>query len=182
MLAGNNIAEVSHLGVTDSKGYTIQKGEKSYRFWETSGLNEETDSVPAQEAAKKLINLLKGMNVSLIIYLTRGRMNEVGANKHMFDQIRSVCGEQVPIVLVVTGLEGEGEAMDEWWTSNKSDIERLKLSFQGHACVTTIKGRNNMYEKEYQDSRSKLWKLVQEHCSSLVSVLLDQNSRVHFCV
>ena len=179
MLAGIDIAKVSaYSGVTitaNSESYTIPKGEKSYTFWDTSGLNEgDKGSVPAQEADEELINLLKGMNVSLIIYLTRGHrfMNEVVSTKHMFDRIRSVCGEKVPIVLVVTGLE-QWEVMDEWWTSNRSNIKGLKLSFQGHACVTTIKGRNNIYETEYQESRNKVWKLVEEHCKPSVWKLAE---------
>jgi hypothetical protein len=173
MLAGQNVANVSsaNFGVTlSSKSYDIPKGNKTYSFWDTSGLNEgEKGSVPAQEAANKLVGLFEGKSVGLIIYLARGArfLTEVQANKPVFGRIRSVCGEKVPIVLVVTGLEQE-EVMEEWWTRNKNGVEGLKLSFKGHACVTTIKGMDDVYEEEYQLSRSKIWKLVEDHCNSLV--------------
>ena len=168
MLAGKNVANVSSakFGVTISpESYNIPKGNKTYTFWDTCGLNEgEKGSVPAQDAANKLVELLKSMSVGLIIYFARGPrfLNEVNANKTMFDRIRSACGDKVPIVLVVTELE-QWDDMDEWWMTYENEVMRLKLPFQGCACVTTIKGRNNMYETKYEQSTNKVWELVEAH-------------------
>ena len=76
-----------------------------------------------------------------------------------------MCEGKVLVVIVVTGLEQE-ENMDEWWRKYEKDVKRLGLTFEGHACVTTIKGRNDIYEKEYEESTGKVWRLVEAHCNS----------------
>jgi len=173
MLAGEKIAKVSSdpYGCTFiAESYEIAKENKTYTFWDTCGLNEgEEGSVSAQKAADNLINLLGGMSVNLIIYFARGNrfLDEVQVNLYLFGRIRRACGAKVPIVLMVTGLEQE-EVMDEWWTRHERDIKRSNLSFKGHACITTIKGRNNIYEDEYQESTDKVWKLVDTHCNPSV--------------
>jgi len=173
MLAGEKIAEVSSdpRGCTSiARSYEIAKENKTYTFWDTCGMNEgEGGCVPAQRAADNLVNLLKGMSVNLIIYFARGNrfLNEIQVNLYLFARIRRACGAKVPIALVVTGLEQE-RVMDEWWTRHQRDIKRLNLSFEGHACVTTIKGKDNIYEDEYQESTDKVWKLVDTHFSTSV--------------
>src|SRR5258708_26619362 len=158
MLAGNeNTAQVSsgHLGcTTESKSYGIRKGDRTYTFWDTCGFNEGEES--------KLLPMKKQIRVvgiSLIIYCVRGRFtNIVGQNYERF--CRELYQGKVPILLVVTGLEGEDK--DEWWTQHKVYVKHL--SFAGHACVTTSKGRNNLYEEEYVMSAAKVWQLVEENC------------------
>ena len=165
MLAGNeNTAQVSsgHLGcTTESKSYDIRKGDRTYTFWDTCGLNEgEEGNVPPMKAMESLVKQVRVIGISLIIYCVRGRFtNIVGQNYKWF--CWKVCKGKVPVLLVVTGLEGEDK--DEWWTENKVYIEHLELSFAGHACVTTSKGMNNRYEDEYLVSAAKVWKLVEEN-------------------
>jgi ribosome biogenesis GTPase A len=79
--------------------------------------------------------------------------------------------ERVPVVLVVTGLEGKND-MDEWWLQNEKTIQTMKMSFDGHACITSWKGRDDMYEKKYTESVEKLWILVLEHCGPKHNVIV----------
>jgi len=177
MLAGKDVAEVSSLVwgcTTSAESYDINIENKTYKFWDTSGLNEgEEGSVPAEKAITDLFNLVKGIGVNLIVYCVRGcRFTDiVRVNFDLFCGI--MCEGKVPIVLVVTGLEQE-EVLDEWWTKYEKDIKRMGLSFEGHACVTTIKGRNNIYQKEYQESSDRVWGLVKEHCNSPPWILSPQ--------
>jgi hypothetical protein len=82
-----------------------------------------------------------------------------------------LCQRKVPIILVVTGLEGE-ERMEDWWDRNKSLFEKQQMVFDGHACITATMGkwRNNgyMFAREYQESRDKVSQLVLKHCSEEV--------------
>jgi len=166
MLAGKDMAGVTSAyegGTTIPKSYDIQKGDMTYRFWDTCGLNEgEEGNVPAKEAIESLVNHVKIITINLIIYCVRGRFTDiVGHNYDWF--CREICQGKVPTVLVVTGLEQEDK--DKWWTTNEVHLKRFKLALEGHACVTTYKGRDNRYEKEYDESAAKVWKLVEANCN-----------------
>jgi hypothetical protein len=50
---------------------------------------------------------------------------------------------------------------DEWWDENQRAVEEMNVSFDGHACMTSWKGRD--YRYEYKESARKVWKLVKEH-------------------
>ena len=169
MLAGKEVANVSSLVwgcTTSAQSYDVTIDDKTFALWDTSGLNEgEKGSVPAEKAIEDLFNLVKRISVNLIIYCVRGsRFTDiVRINFDLFCGI--MCEGRVPVVFVVTGLEQE-EVMEEWWTKYQKDVKRLGLSFEGHACVTTIKGRNNIYEREYQESTDKVWRLVKAHSNS----------------
>ena len=133
-------------------------------FWDTAGLNEAEDgTVSSQAAVRNLLNLVNDHGVNLLIYCIRKRFpGIIRVNYDLFWRI--ICRERVPIVLVVTGLEGKND-MDEWWRENQKTIKKkMKMSFNGHACITSWKGRENRYEKVYKESAEKVWKLVREHC------------------
>ena len=144
---------------------SAQCNPNEYTFWDTAGLNEdERGTVPPAVAYANLINLARDTGLNLIIYCVRAsRFTEaVRINYDLFWKI--ICDKKVPIVLVVTGLEQE-ERMDAWWDLHKADFEEMGMTFVGHACVTTIRGRNNIYNWEYHWSREKVWGLIKEHCS-----------------
>ena len=167
MLAGSRVAEVSDnaSGCTlSNKRHSILHGDNdSYTLWDTAGLNEDQEgSVSSQAAVQNLLNLAKDHGVNLLVYCIRGRLvNIIRVNYDLFWGI--ICREKVPIVLVVTGLEGKDD-MDEWWRENQKTIKNMKMSFAGHACITSWKGRENIYEEAYKASAKKVWKLVREHC------------------
>jgi len=152
MLAGSPIAKVSDGagGPTSSERYSIPHGEDNYTFWNTAGLNEAEDgTVSSQAAVQNLLNLVQDHGVNLLIYCIRGRLVDIiRDNYDLFWGI--ICRKEVPILLVVTGLEEEAD-MGAWWRENENTIK--KMSFVGHACITS--------EKE---SAEKVWKLVREHC------------------
>ena len=172
LLARKYVAKVSS-GVfgctTPSHHYDISPTGNAdhtpYRFWDTAGLNEgEQGTVPARDALDLLYNLVKGLrNISLVIYCVRGaRFTDIARVNYDLSW-GIMCEGRVPIVLVVTGLEQESD-MDQWWTNYGKDVKGMGMTFEGHACVTTTKGRNNLYEQEYLQSADKVWTLVQKHC------------------
>jgi len=164
MLVGSSVADVSPgaAGCTPSnKPYRISRGDDNcYTLWDTPGLNEaEEGTVSAQDAAHNLLDLVEHHGVNLLIYCIRGRVADIiRVNYDLFCKIKSM--EKVPIVLVVTGLEGK---MDEWWRENKKDLKKMEMVFAGYACITSWKGKGGIYEDEYKESAEKVWELVKEH-------------------
>lgn len=166
MLADETLASVSGgaSGCTSSnQRYPILHKGTNYTFWDTAGLNESDDgTVPSQHAIQNLLDLVKNNEVNLLVYCVRDRLpNIIRVNYDLFWGI--VCKKKVPIVLVTTGLEGRND-MDGWWGENQKAIKKMKMSFDGHACITSWKGRRNAYDKEYRESAEKVWKLVRQHC------------------
>ena len=168
MLARNEVVSVSNkLGgnTTAVQEVKISWDDRSYTIWDTPGLNEgERGNVPTREAMDQLYKLVKTVgSVNLVIYCICGsRLTEIArVNYDLFWRI--VCKEEVPIVLVVTGLEQETD-MDAWWSANRKVIKKMEMTFAGHACVTTTKGKNDIYKRQYRESEKKVWKLVGDCC------------------
>ncbi|KAF8645349.1 hypothetical protein AX16_007853 [Volvariella volvacea WC 439] len=174
MLAGRTVALASDQAqgcTSNCTSYDVSIGDFDVRLWDTAGLNEaEGGTVGAEDAERQLIELvgdrLRG-KVALLAYCIRGvRFRKVVQLN--YDLIhRTVCQMKVPIVLIITGLENE-ERMESWWEANKADFDRRGLTFDGHACITTTKGKrlpdgSFIYETEYNHSESLIRKLVLDH-------------------
>jgi len=163
MITGAPCASVSSAAVGctfESVPYDAELSGRKYRLWDTVGLNEgEQGNVSADRAIESLqelvLNLQSG-GVSLLVYCIRGsRLRDiVKINYDIFSKV--ICGGQVPIVIVVTGLENE-DNMEDWWTDNAVDFDDRGMRFAGHACITTAKGKimkdgRHMFEEEYNQS------------------------------
>ena len=165
MLAGRPVAGVSAgaSGCTSSNfHYSIRNQGNTYKFWDTPGLNEANDgTVAPQDAVQNLLNLVKDQGANLLIYCIHDRLVDI--SRLNYDLIwRIICMEKVPIVMVVTGLEGKHD-MDEWWRENEKSVKKMNLSFARHACITSWKGKGDIYAKDYKESAEKVWKLVRGH-------------------
>ena len=83
------------------------------------------------------------------------------ANCELF--FETFCDKQVPIVIVITGLEGISDT-DRWWVDNKAVFDQYKMSFSGVACITATKGKKRgevySYEAEYEESKWKVEDLI----------------------
>ncbi|KAH7925680.1 hypothetical protein BV22DRAFT_966785, partial [Leucogyrophana mollusca] len=172
MCAGRELAGVSSdaTGCTfGSRGYAANIDGQDVILWDTAGLNEgEHGSMPAQQAAENLrtlmLNLANGLH--LLVYCVRGsRYRDIlRINYDMF--YRAICQEEVPIVIVVTGLENE-DPMESWWHVNKADLKKHGLRFQDHACVTATRGKalksgGFVFEEEYARSELEIKRLIRE--------------------
>ncbi len=155
--------------------YNFFPDPEIYRFWDTPGLNEgDQGTVPAERALFNLHELVQQLSamrggVNLLVYCIRGtRLRDiVRVNYHLFWGI--ICQCKVPIVLVITGLELE-ENMDRWWKDNEGELEAMGMKFDGHACITTTKGKTDktgvhIFEEEFKASEAKVRKAVQENCA-----------------
>jgi len=101
--------------------------------------------------------------VSLLVYVVRGpRLSpSIRKNYELFYEI--FCEEKVPIVIVITGLENE-EDMEGWWKRNEAAYSEDQMTFAGAACITAIKGKNNVFAQEFKESGEKVEGLILDHC------------------
>lgn len=132
-----------------------------------AGLNEPTmnnaNYLDAVARAHELILSLqnKGGVHGLLFCIRGGRVSDtMQRNYKLFNEF--LCQGKVPISLVITGLENEQGEMDSWWAQNKGHIENSKIHSVRQACITTIKGYNNVYEKRYIESSKKMHRMLSE--------------------
>ncbi|KIK27900.1 hypothetical protein PISMIDRAFT_145192 [Pisolithus microcarpus 441] len=134
LIAGRTVAEVS----PDVEGCTLQS--KEYKFdvgsirvsiWDTVGLEEPEVGVdgyiPAIEKAWLLIKRLREAGgVDLLLFCIRANRVTMTtqSNYRLFYEV--LCGQQVPIALVITHLEREVD-MEDWWTRNHKSIEKYGI-------------------------------------------------------
>ncbi|KAJ3500731.1 hypothetical protein NLJ89_g9662 [Agrocybe chaxingu] len=169
MLSGREDAAVSNQatgGTFSSQPHEVRLQDRTYNIWDTAGLNEgEHGSVPANVAMENLRTLVGKMDegVNLLVYCVRGaRFREIlKFNYDMFYKV--ICEEEVPIVIVVTGLEHESP-MDAWWVENCEEFDKYGLEFNGCACITTVRGKNGMFEEEFEESTKKVGELIVAKC------------------
>ncbi|KDQ59830.1 hypothetical protein JAAARDRAFT_33403 [Jaapia argillacea MUCL 33604] len=173
LLAGDHVADTSSTaaGCTfQSHKYTIASEYMVLNVFDTIGLNEgKGGAVASNVAIANLYKLVRKMDggVNLLIYVIRGpRITEsTSDNYRMFYE--AFCQRNVPIVLVVTGLENE-DPMDAWWDRNHYAFTNYRMEFSGHACITATPGKCDeqghfMFEREYDESKPKVFHLILEY-------------------
>ena len=169
MLVGREVAETDSgaLGCTlDSTAYEF---DDQFRIHDTAGLTEgEGGRVPSKVAILRLCKLIYGMSegVSLLVFCIRAPriVDSVKHNWTLFYDI--ICRKKVPVLLVVTGLEEEGD-MDAWCRrpDNVDAFNRYGIHFTAMTGVMGSRGRRrangaHVYQEEYDASATKLKVLV----------------------
>ena len=111
MIVRNAVARVSKGigGCTfQNEPYTTDIGGTPFRIFDTAGLDEgEEGRVPHWNAVQALYTLIRQLDgVSLLVVCIRGRIKaNARTNWILFNKM--VCGETVPTIAAVTGLEDE---------------------------------------------------------------------------
>ncbi|KAF5371095.1 hypothetical protein D9757_010811 [Collybiopsis confluens] len=161
--------------ISESKPYLVDCEGKSYKVWDTTGLDEGIEgTVASLEAFDKLCTLIKHLSrrnggVSLLMFVMKApRVTETTRrNYQMFYE--GFCEKQVPVVIVITGLENE-QHMDYWWMSNEHVFREKQMHFEGTACISAIMGRYNAeiggraHQEAYDASVLKVKGLIIDHC------------------
>jgi tRNA U34 5-carboxymethylaminomethyl modifying GTPase MnmE/TrmE len=169
MLEGKEHARVSDSaeGVTlHSESYEKQINGSTFQIFDTVGLNEGPAAIlSAKDAIEGLYRLIRQLDngVNLLLYVVRApRISAIAQkNYEMFHE--AFCHKNVPIVIIITGLE-DRENMDGWWKENKASFDQQGMVFSGHACVTAIKGKlrdgKPAFQREYEESKKKIESLI----------------------
>ena len=168
LIADQTLARTSNdaIGCTfQHDRHLIMLGKMSCALWDTAGLDEGCEgTVPAEQAESNLKQLMQELThsggIHLVIYCIRcTRLTR--ALKRNYDLFYiAVCRKKVPIVLVVTGLEHQRDKMETWWTSNEATLRRNGMSFDDHACVTTVTVEDPIIQKRRLESRKLLQEIV----------------------
>ena len=174
MLLGKNMAPTSSglSGCTfSSANYGIWIRDSQYSIYDTAGLNEAKQGTVSSKAAVKdlyrLITNLEG-GVNLLVFCMRAKRittNTVNNYKLFSDALSQ---GKVPVVAIVTGLEGHEPTMDAWWSENEASFDRYNMHFIGHACITATKGKQirgrYTFEAEYDMSKKAVENLIASNC------------------
>ena len=151
--------------LTDSQGLGHH-----IRLFDTTGLNQPSLSktnylTPIEKASMLITELQRTGGISLLILCIRGgRITAVTYNNyHLFCHI--LCQNQVPVAFVITGMEKE-QPLEGWWDRNATMFETYNLLCTSHVCVTTIRGLNDCYATQYQQSQIAIRSMLLEHLSS----------------
>ncbi|KAF5392501.1 hypothetical protein D9757_002160 [Collybiopsis confluens] len=160
------------LGCTFSNDvYSTDIEGKDYRFYDTAGLGEgSAGTIVSADALVQLYHLLHSLEdgVSLLVYCTRGPRITESLERNYKIFYDGFCRKNVPIVMVVTGLENH-DPMESWWEENGERFTEYKMSFDGHACITASRGKQmangvHKYHMEYNESSVILRDLIVESC------------------
>jgi hypothetical protein len=114
---------------------------------------------------KKLLQELKeGDGIHLLVYCVRNARKTTALRRN-YDLFRSKLKE-VPIALVVTGLEYQSPVMEEWWTKNEKYLSEQQMTFAGHACITAVTLRDDddvSVKERHAQSYHAVCDLIDQH-------------------
>jgi hypothetical protein len=180
LIARKNHARVPsgvHGSTLQSTRYDIPVDGVDVCIFETIGLPVPVitgnDYLIALEKAYDFINkLVAAGGVHLLLFCIRAtRLTAtIQSNYRLFSEV--VPPTKVPIALVFTGLEGEVK-MEDWWTRNKTVIERYGLKNDGHACVTGVTDRTQRQDLNYTESQKVIRELL-KRCRIKTSASLPE--------
>ncbi|KAG1904909.1 P-loop containing nucleoside triphosphate hydrolase protein [Suillus fuscotomentosus] len=120
-----------HEVVTQNRTLKVQ-------LFDTAGLDEGSyGTVPNPQAENALKTLFQSrIKIHILMYCVQGTKG-ASALRRSYKLLSRVKGN-VPIVLVVTGLENREPEMEDWWRSNETSISDFGMNFAGHACITAL--------------------------------------------
>ncbi|KAI6044683.1 P-loop containing nucleoside triphosphate hydrolase protein [Pisolithus marmoratus] len=160
LIAGRPVAEVSPdvEGCTlQSKEYKFDVGKVRVSIWDTVGLEEPEMGVngyiPAIEKAWLLIKRLREAGgVDLLLFCIRGNRVTMTtqSNYRLFYEI--LCGQQVPIALVITHLERE---VDYGGLVDSKLQEYREVWYQVRR--TCLRDRNTRQQR----ARGEIWEIAE---------------------
>jgi hypothetical protein len=130
------------------KDYIINFGDKTYKVFDTIGLEEPQlgmrEYLESVDSAYRLIKELDRQGgIDLLLFCIRPcRINAtLYSNYKLFHDY--LCEGNVPIVLVITHLERD---MQGWWERVQRKFECYGIRVAGHACIFDVDGLDGPYE------------------------------------
>jgi hypothetical protein len=145
--------------------YLRDIGDRVVRMFDTAGLGEPSggtvDSIKAIASLYRLMLQLE-RGIHLLVYVIRGPRitGEIQKNYQVFWEI--FCQRQVHIIVLVTGMEDEDP--EKWWEDNAVHFDKDGMKFDGRACITATKGKDDRLIGEYEKSRKAVVHNIRRHC------------------
>lgn len=180
MLVGRDVASPSNpdLAAFASRGYAVDVGGREVVVWDSVGLQKEEHHDALSEGAERNLqgliqNIHGGLNLLLFCVNAAGVSKALDLNYDAFYSI--IGGKKVPVVLVVTGLENK-DPMEGWWKEHEAEFERHGLRFDGHACITTTRGKplrdgpGHWHDEQYEQSKLAVKELIKAKLGAAVII------------
>ncbi|KAG1744921.1 P-loop containing nucleoside triphosphate hydrolase protein [Suillus paluster] len=108
--------------------YTCNLGAQQCTIHDTIGLEEgRWGFLPDREAQKRLKAYLKTKEPHLLVYCMPGIRGSLKKSQgRNYKKFKSAVGN-VPIVVVVTNLEGFEAPLGNWWSENRNELQKLEV-------------------------------------------------------
>ncbi|KAG6333248.1 hypothetical protein ID866_5843 [Astraeus odoratus] len=164
------------MSVTErSQRYTILRDSHIYRLWDTPGFNgAATGNVTQYQAENELRSLFKQLaskdGIHLVVFCLRYNKWITEGNQKVYKSILSCArGIDVPIVAVVTHADEMAPNTDRaWWDEMRTEREKMKMYFAGHAYISTLKDESLPPSPgRRQRNLDLMWRLMQTHIKPL---------------
>jgi predicted GTPase len=170
LIAGQEMALTSpdmERCTTHWEEYTIAFDGCNYKVFDTAGLQERQLGMKEYvdvitDAYNLIAKLRREGRIDLLLYCVRaGAVTAtLQTNYRLFYEW--LCGKEVPIVLVLTGLERE-QSMEDWWTRNERIFTTYEIHVADHACITAANRLYGRHEELYEESRRLVRGLVRKY-------------------
>ncbi|KIK39043.1 hypothetical protein CY34DRAFT_808753 [Suillus luteus UH-Slu-Lm8-n1] len=162
---GNAYASNDATGCTAvEREYTCYLGkQQSCQVHDTIGLEEERwGFLPDMRAQKRLKKYLKAIELNLLVYCMSGMRGSLKrSHGRNYKKFKSVVGNNVPVVVVVTGLENFEGPLENWWLRNERELQNIGIpKTVGHACITALpkavleSEKRVLYDKSCEDVKT----------------------------
>ena len=165
--ATSSVATTSTLHSEDSYIVTLQGVE--FALYDTVGLHETQGNrktavyLDAVHRTYALISALeRSGGINLLVFCMKGGRISITMTQIYNLFVEVFCSRLVPVAIVVTHLEMFDD-MEEWWRKNQRAIQEYGLGSVGHACITTTRGLDRVFDDKYELSREITRKLLLDY-------------------
>jgi hypothetical protein len=183
MLAGQEASRTSDQGYPafGHRGYTLDVGGREVVVWDVVGLQLNKEHVDGEaisdDAARNLHHLVRSMHggLNLLMHCINAKRPNEALDVDYEAFYRIIGGRKVPIVLIVTGLEDQ-DPMEGWWKLNEAEIKKRGMTFDGHACITAVRGKplkngpGYWHDEQYEQSKLAVRELIKAKLGAAVII------------
>ena len=149
LIAGHNHAAVSPDAMPCTSNFTsydVSIGGKSYRLWDTPGLNEASGFSKLFRRKSLVTGSLKRFlqerrrrgELDLLVFCVKGGRAHAAMSKAYTTFCCATRRTAIPVVIAITHLERVQPTMEAWWQDNERRLGNLGFLFDGHACLTCL--------------------------------------------
>ncbi|KAG2346172.1 hypothetical protein BDR05DRAFT_67400 [Suillus weaverae] len=131
--------------------------QQSCLIHDTIGLEEgRWGFLPDKRAQKRLKTYLRTKEPQLLVYCMPGNRGCLKkSHGRNYKKFRSAVGNNVRVVVVVTGLEDFEGPLESWWSNNERELQNLGIPINArHACITALPRAELERDKRFLYDRS----------------------------
>lgn len=161
LIAGHDRAVVSPDAApctTNFASYEVSIGGRTYRLWDTPGLNEPSGfrfkfrrSSSTKVSIKRFLQeRYRREELDLLVLCVRGNRAHEGMSRAYKIFCRATRQFATPVVIALTHLERQQPTMETWWQKNERMLGDLGLVFDGHVCITCLSSHHRRWASQQE--------------------------------